>query len=104
MRVMKCILMSLIPATLFVVLGYIILVSAGDSEGGLQSFGQALAVWVFILATLTVLAGAGASLFGGRHRHGRERTGRMNDYMDHMRQLQETQVALLEKLVDAKQG
>ncbi len=104
MRSVKRIAMSLIPATLFVMLGYIILVSASESQGGLQTFGQALAVWVFILAALFVLAGAGASVFGRRHRHGAERASRMKDYMDHMRQLQEKQVALLEKLVDAKQG
>lgn len=49
---------SLIPATFLVVLGYFILFSSSKSRGMVQTFGQILAVWVFILAAALPMAGA----------------------------------------------
>ena len=52
---------SLIPTTLAVVLGYFILFSSTKTHGGVQTFGQILAVWVLVLAALFPLAGAYAT-------------------------------------------
>lgn len=55
---------SLIPATLVVVLGYFILFSSSKAQGAVKTFGQGLAVWVLILAALFPLAGAYATYTG----------------------------------------
>ena len=55
---------SLLPATIWVVLGYFILFSSTKSEGAVQKFGQILAVWVFIIAALLPVMGAYATLSG----------------------------------------
>jgi hypothetical protein len=55
---------SLLPATLAVVLGYFVLFSSARSEGGLKTFGQILAVWIFVLAALLPIAGAYATYAG----------------------------------------
>jgi len=55
---------SLIPATIWVVLGYFILFSSNKSEGAVQKFGQILAAWVFLIAVLLPLMGAYATLSG----------------------------------------
>lgn len=55
---------SLIPATIWVVLGYFILFSSTKSEGAVQRFGQILAVWVFIIAALLPVMGAYATFSG----------------------------------------
>lgn len=55
---------SLIPATLAVVLGYFILFSSTKTEGAVKTFGQILAIWVFILAAVFPMAGAYATYAG----------------------------------------
>lgn len=55
---------SLIPTTLVVVLGYFVLFSSNKTEGGVRTFGQILAVWVFILAAVFPIAGAYATYSG----------------------------------------
>jgi maltodextrin utilization protein YvdJ len=55
---------SLIPATIWVVLGYFILFSSTKSEGAVQKFGQILAVWVFVIAALLPVMGGYATLSG----------------------------------------
>ena len=55
---------SLIPATLAVVLGYFVLFSSAKAEGTVKTFGQILAVWIFVLAALLPLAGAYATYAG----------------------------------------
>lgn len=55
---------SLIPATLLVVLGYFVLFSSAKTQGALKTFGQILAVWVFILAVVFPAAGAYATYAG----------------------------------------
>jgi hypothetical protein len=42
-----CFFISLIPATIWVVLGYFILFSSNKTVGEVQRFGQILAIWVF---------------------------------------------------------
>ena len=55
---------SLIPATLAVVLGYFVLFSSAKAEGTVKTFGQILAVWIFVRAALLPLAGAYATYAG----------------------------------------
>ena len=55
---------SLIPASLLVILGYFILFSSTKTQGGTKTFGQVLAVWVLVLAALLPMAGAYATFAG----------------------------------------
>ena len=59
-----CFFLSLVPATMFVTIGYFILFSAGKIEGGVSRFGQILAIWLFVIALLPPVAGAYVSLSG----------------------------------------
>ena len=59
-----CFFFSLIPATIFVTIGYFVLFSAGKTEGGVRKFGQILAIWIFVIALLPPVAGAYVSLSG----------------------------------------
>ena len=43
------ILFSMIPATVLVVLGYFVLFSSTKTDGAAKTFGQILAIWIFIL-------------------------------------------------------
>lgn len=52
---------SLIPATLAVVLGYFILFSSTQTQGAVKTLGRVLAVWVFVLAALLPVAGGYAT-------------------------------------------
>jgi hypothetical protein len=45
-----CFIFSLIPATIFTVIGYFVLFSSTKAEGAVQKFGQILAIWVLIVA------------------------------------------------------
>ena len=56
--------LSLIPATLLIVLGYFVLFSSTKTQGGVRIFGQILATWIFILAVVLPLAGAYATYAG----------------------------------------
>ncbi len=59
-----CFFFSLIPATMFVTIGYFVLFSSGKTEGGVSKFGQILAIWIFVIALLPPLAGAYMTLAG----------------------------------------
>jgi hypothetical protein len=59
-----CFFLSLIPATIWVVLGYFVLFSSRKSQGAVQMFGQILAIWVFIVAAFFPAMGAYVSLAG----------------------------------------
>jgi hypothetical protein len=58
------IFVSLIPATLLVVLGYFVLFSSTKTEGAVRTFGQILAVWIFVLAAVLPVAAAYATYAG----------------------------------------
>lgn len=58
------IIASLLPLTLFFVLGYVVLYCALRSEGATAIFGKILAAWVFILALLFPLAATYMSITG----------------------------------------
>lgn len=55
---------SLIPATLLVVVGYFVLFSSTRTDGAVKAFGQILAIWVFVLAVAFPVAGAYATYAG----------------------------------------
>ncbi len=59
-----CFLFSLIPATIFVVLGYFVLFSATKTQGAVQTFGYVLAIWLFIIAAFFPAMGAYVTLTG----------------------------------------
>ena len=64
----------LILATIIATVGYFVLFAAGRTEGGLHKFGRILAVWIFVLAALPVLAGGYMAVSGhppmGKGMHG----------------------------------
>jgi hypothetical protein len=59
-----CFFFSLIPATIWVVLGYFILYSSTKTQGAVQRFGYILAIWVFIIAALFPVMGAYVTFAG----------------------------------------
>ncbi len=59
-----CFFFSLIPATVWAVVGFFVLYVSTKAEGGLSKFGRALAIWAFVIAALFPLAGAYVTLAG----------------------------------------
>ena len=59
-----CFIFSLIPATIFTVIGYFVLFSSTKTEGAVQKFGQVLAIWVFIVALFFPMMGLYVTLSG----------------------------------------
>lgn len=55
---------SLLPTTLVVIVGYFVLFSSNKTEGAVRTFGQVLAIWLFILAAALPIAGAYATYSG----------------------------------------
>ena len=47
-----CFFFSLIPATVWVVIGFFVLFASTKAEGGLRKFGQVLGLWSLVLAPL----------------------------------------------------
>lgn len=52
---------SLIPATIWIVLGYFLLFASARAQGPMQTFGRVLTIWVFTIAALFPLMGAYAT-------------------------------------------
>ncbi len=60
-----CFLFSLLPATFWVVIGYFVLFSSAKTAvSGIRTFGQVLAIWIFVIAALFPIGGAYVSLAG----------------------------------------
>lgn len=53
-----CFIISFVPATFWLVIGYFILFSSTKAEGGVKTFGKVLAVWTFIIAAFIPMMGA----------------------------------------------
>jgi len=53
-----CFFMSFVPATFWAVIGYFILFSSTKAEGAVKTFGQVLAIWVFVIVACILMAGA----------------------------------------------
>lgn len=56
--------MSLLPATIWAVVGYFILFSSTRAQGAVRSFGRALAIWVFVIAAFFPIMGAYVAIMG----------------------------------------
>jgi len=59
-----CFLFSLIPATMLAVVGYFVLYASARAAGRIGMFGRLLAIWVFVIATFPLMAGAFMTLSG----------------------------------------
>ncbi len=59
-----CFIFSLIPATIFAVIGYFVLFSSTKAEGTVQKFGQILSIWVLIVALFFPIMGLYVTLSG----------------------------------------
>jgi hypothetical protein len=59
-----CFVVSLVPATVWLIIGYFVLFAASRSDRGIRVFGQVLAVWIFVIAVVIPLAGAYVTLAG----------------------------------------
>lgn len=59
-----CIFFSLIPATMFTVIGYFVLFSSKKAEGNIKKFGHILAIWLFIVALFPIIMGTYLTLSG----------------------------------------
>ena len=59
-----CFFFSFLPATVWAVVGYFILFSSTKTEGGVQTFGRVLAIWVFVIAVFFPVMGAYVTLSG----------------------------------------
>jgi len=59
-----CFFVSLIPATVWIIIGFFVLFASTKAEGGLRKFGQVLAIWVFIIASFFPIAGAYMTILG----------------------------------------
>ncbi len=59
-----CFFVSLIPATIFTVIGYFVLFSSNKIEGTLGKFGQVLAIWLFVIALFFPICGAYVTVSG----------------------------------------
>ena len=59
-----CVVFSLLPATILVVVGYFVLFSSSKTEGSIRMFGQILAFWVFLIALLPLAGGAYVTVTG----------------------------------------
>lgn len=92
------ILFSVIPATALVIIGYFVLFASTRSEGGMKRFGQYLAVWIFFLASVVVLAIVLAPVLGIQGPMGGSMMGDMGEHMQRMEQMQEEQLTILRQL------
>lgn len=59
-----CFVLSFMPATIFLVIGYFVLFSSNKAEGAIRRFGQVLAIWLFIIALFFPVGGAYVSISG----------------------------------------
>jgi Na+-driven multidrug efflux pump len=59
-----CFFFSLIPATVFITLGYFVLFTSTKGEGTTKKFGQILAIWIFIVAMFPLIMGVYVTLSG----------------------------------------
>lgn len=57
-----CFFFSVLPATVWVVLGYFVLFSSTKAEGSTRTFGRILAIWVFVVAAFFPVMGAYVTL------------------------------------------
>ena len=59
-----CLFFSLIPTTMFVVIGYFVLFSSTKAEGNVKKYGKYLAIWVFFVASCFLICGIYMTISG----------------------------------------
>jgi len=59
-----CFFISLLPATIWAVIGYFVLFSSTRAEGRVQTLGHWLAIWIFFIAVLIPFVAAYITLAG----------------------------------------
>ena len=82
---------SLIPATIFLTIGYFVLFSSTRAEGGVKRFGNILATWMFVLAGGVVAGGLAAPALGIN-------LNPMGGMAQHMQQMEQGQQEILKEL------
>jgi len=59
-----CFIISFVPATLFITIGYFVLFSSTKADGMMKKFSQVLAIWIFVVSLVFPTCGAYVSLSG----------------------------------------
>ena len=59
-----CFVISFLPATFWLTVGFFVLFASTKTEGNMQKFGRLLSVWIFIIASFFPMMGAYATLSG----------------------------------------
>jgi len=59
-----CFLMSLILASIIAAIGYLVLVSSGQTEGLIRTGGMIFSVWLFVISVMPLIGGAYVTLSG----------------------------------------
>jgi hypothetical protein len=80
---------SLIPATIFLIIGYFVLFSSTRAEGGVKRFGNILATWMFVLAGGVVVGGLAAPALG---------INPIGGMVQHLQQMEHIQQEILKQL------
>jgi hypothetical protein len=57
-----CFFFSLLPATIWTVIGFFVLFASTKTEGGLKTFGRVLSIWIFVIAVSIPVGGAYVTL------------------------------------------
>jgi hypothetical protein len=57
-----CFFFSFLPATGWLVIGFLVLFAASRTEGGLRSFGRVLGAWALVIALMFPVMGAYVTL------------------------------------------
>ena len=60
--IIMCFICSLIPFTIYSVIGYFVLYASNKTESFLRKFGQILAIWIFIVAICFPICGVYMSI------------------------------------------
>lgn len=89
-------IISLLPATIFIVIGYFVIFSSTKGEGAVKRLGQYLAGWLFFLAGVTVLGGVLGAIVGVESPMGGLMS--MTQHMEAMQALEEEQLEILHEL------
>ncbi len=59
-----CFFFSFMPATICITIGYFVLFAASKAGGRIKTFGQVLAIWLFVIAAFIVIIAAYVTLAG----------------------------------------
>ena len=52
-----CFFMSLVPATILMVLGFFVMYAGAKAGGSLKKYGKILSIWVFLVALVPLIGG-----------------------------------------------